>query len=1567
MKKNVLFSILIIGFSFIASHAQPILVTPSTNFGNFDPSVYLENSATQVSNLSYVGDPLAYGRFSNSDTSFSLNYGLILTSGKATNAQGPNNSGAISYNNTGPSSELLNALIPQTTNDASILEFDIVSCDSVYKLSVVFGSDEYLEWVGTSFNDVFAIFISGPNPNSAYPDYNNQNIALIPGTLIPISINNINNVANTMYYVNNGTGSSPSNQALQYDGYTTAITCRKPIIPGEVYHIVIAIADAGDSILDSGVLFRALQTGLNLDNFSMSIQSPYGLSNQLFEGYPANLLVEKLDSVNLNNYLKVAMNYSGTAVSAIDYAALPDTIVVPPGQMSVTLPINVFADSLAEGIENLLIQTGFSCPYNSKFIDAEISDSYQLIGGIEPEVIHNCNNGPVYIEATANAADSMLTYLWSNGSTTNNMVVAQAGGFSQYYSVTISHSDGFTITDSVLVNHSALMEVQVELFPDTCSPDSVSVNVNGGYPPYSFSWNTGFTTQNVSGLSNGPYSLTVTDVFGCTAISDFEVNSPGLFTHSITGYSYCDSSLGYLIASAYFGTGPYSFEWATGETTNQLDSVVAGNYYVTISGSNGCQVSDSIINFNPLPFSASLLHQDISCVPGHADLTFDSANHPVQISWSTGETSNQITIPTPGPYSVSVVDSYGCELYEQFNIAIDSTFYVDVIDSIFYNYCDNLPVNIEIYVLSGLPPYTFNWSNGSTNEDVYDLPYGEYFLTVTDVYSCFSVRDFNLPGPGALSAEIIPLNVTDCHNLDNGSALCSVIGGTAPYSFLWSNGDTTATADSLQPGMYYLTIQDACNHVLVDSIQLEYEYAVDYNVVVTDASYADPLGSIEVNFNPPSQFGTAQVQNLSSLQILNSGFQNANWNLSPGSYLLSIMDSFQCIDTSYVNIGYQSNIVPATDTMILVNCPGDSVLLFTNLLTNPDFGNDFYYDVALLPLTYEDTTLGVSVPGIHVDNAYFGPFPLGFDFDFFGDSYNEFYVGSNGWISFQPLSDPSYDPWETQAIPNPDPTHPRCCIMAAYRDWDLSQGGNVKYYTTGVAPNRKLVISFIQIPLHGIISSFSSSFQIVLQESTNYIFMNHLLVDTYPYWNNGNGVIGIQNDSGTIAYLYDQAYNNTYFMTGNSSYRYSPIHLNWYDPDSNFIGSGNQVSFVPLVGGTYTGHLQSPYGNEEINFHLYLDEVIQTLDLGPEIEICPYGSGYLQMPLGYAYQWSTGETTNPISIDQAGDYFVTVSTEFCMLQDSIAVSFENMEFDLFFDSEICQGDTAWIVCDSMFSYEWENGNTSNVFLTSSSGFFYVTVSSATCTVADTVEINLTLLPLPVGILPSDTTKCPGQNLALDGGNYPFYDYYWSNGYNNDYTIIDSVGLYTLTLIDTFGCVTIDSVWVTNQLLVNSSFQFFETNNHVQFQNQSQNAYWFSWDFGDGSPISTEANPEHDYPVLNQNMWYTATLVSANQCGSDTSSMQIFTFDIEEMDGESLIQIFPNPNKGKFFLLGSLESKDDLSIQIFNSIGEPTFNKKISSLERSISEEIKMGKVAPGIYFLKIQQKEKSWVWKMVVE
>lgn len=210
----------------------------------------LFGSCVSVSNLTYTGAPSAVGYFLDNGASIdsSFTYGLLLTTGSVFEAAGPNNSSSAGIDNGLPGDSDLDLLIPgYTTYDASTIEFDFTSVsDTVIASKILFASEEYPEFVGSSFNDVFGFYISGPGITGV------KNLALVPNTTDPISINSVNQNLNSSYYVDNATGTT-----LQYDGRTAIIELRQAVIPGQSYHFKIAIADAGDGIFDSGVFIKA--------------------------------------------------------------------------------------------------------------------------------------------------------------------------------------------------------------------------------------------------------------------------------------------------------------------------------------------------------------------------------------------------------------------------------------------------------------------------------------------------------------------------------------------------------------------------------------------------------------------------------------------------------------------------------------------------------------------------------------------------------------------------------------------------------------------------------------------------------------------------------------------------------------------------------------------------------------------------------------------------------------------------------------------------------------------------------------------------------------------------------------------------------------------------------------------------------------------------------------------------------------------------------------------------------------------------------------------------------------
>lgn len=204
-----------------------------------DPNIVI-NSAT------YVGAANASGFFAGGAGVLPYTDGVLLTSGTVQNALGPNNVENITADNNLGGDADLNALVPgYTTYDASILTIVFTPTKGTISFEYVFGSDEYTEYVNTSYNDVFGFFLNGVN------------LAVIPGTTVPVSVNNVNGGEYAEYYTNNEPGSGVVD--LEYDGFVGLkkyLYAQGAVNPGVQNVIKIAIADSGDQILDSGVFLK---------------------------------------------------------------------------------------------------------------------------------------------------------------------------------------------------------------------------------------------------------------------------------------------------------------------------------------------------------------------------------------------------------------------------------------------------------------------------------------------------------------------------------------------------------------------------------------------------------------------------------------------------------------------------------------------------------------------------------------------------------------------------------------------------------------------------------------------------------------------------------------------------------------------------------------------------------------------------------------------------------------------------------------------------------------------------------------------------------------------------------------------------------------------------------------------------------------------------------------------------------------------------------------------------------------------------------------------------------------
>lgn len=251
--KKLLASML--GLGVLSSASMAITVTPNDN-ANTLGSMLMGSGVTFISASWVVHASGSAGTFTGGAgvNNLGIASGIVLTSGSAAIAGQSQTSGGAGLNNGLGGWAPLTALTTTSTFDATVLRIDF-STTTVQNLyfNYVFGSEEYNEWVNSSYNDVFGFFLNGTTPA--------DNIALIPSTTIPVAINNVNNGSNSTYYRDNDSGQLSN--SLQYDGFTTVLQAQVLNLAAGNHTIYLAVADAGDHILDSGVFIQANSIGNN--------------------------------------------------------------------------------------------------------------------------------------------------------------------------------------------------------------------------------------------------------------------------------------------------------------------------------------------------------------------------------------------------------------------------------------------------------------------------------------------------------------------------------------------------------------------------------------------------------------------------------------------------------------------------------------------------------------------------------------------------------------------------------------------------------------------------------------------------------------------------------------------------------------------------------------------------------------------------------------------------------------------------------------------------------------------------------------------------------------------------------------------------------------------------------------------------------------------------------------------------------------------------------------------------------------------------------------------------------
>ncbi len=556
-----------------------------------------------------------------------------------------------------------------------------------------------------------------------------------------------------------------------------------------------------------------------------------------------------------------------------------------------------------------------------------------------PPTVSFCGAGPLSIPSTLeNAPYSTAYYLWqifTNGawedipnSNNDSLSLANPIDGSLIRLIVANSPNNLSMPNCRVVSSTILLKQVPGLVISTsaqnvsCSGEStgaVSADAIMGTAPYTFSWNIGSTASNVNNLSFGTYQVTITDALGCAGVASVSITEPPSLTTTtahttLSCFGNNNASAAVTVAG---GVLPYQYLWDNGETNAALSGLVAGNYEVSVTDTNGCTISSTITITEPPLLTAFVNKTDVSCVGGDnasAVVSVAGGVSPYNYAWSNGQTNANVSGLVTGTYIVTVTDNNACTKVDAVTITEPSAL-LSSTTSTNVSCAGGNNASAVVSMTGGVSPYNFAWSNGQTNANVSGLVTGTYIVTVTDNNACTKVDAVTITEPSALSITSNTTSVS-CFGGNDAVASASVTGGVSPYKYLWSNGQTNATNAGLSAGVYLFTITDdhACT-------------ASGAATVIEPALLTGIINSTTIScFGNATGTASALVAGGASpyTYVWSNGQTNATLSdLSAGTYTYTATDTKGCTVNGTTNITQPPPLALQTSTGA-VACHGDT-------------------------------------------------------------------------------------------------------------------------------------------------------------------------------------------------------------------------------------------------------------------------------------------------------------------------------------------------------------------------------------------------------------------------------------------------------------------------------------------------------------------------------------------------------------------------------------------------------------------------------------------------------------------
>ncbi|MBL4577516.1 MAG: T9SS type A sorting domain-containing protein, partial [Flavobacteriales bacterium] len=544
---------------------------------------------------------------------------------------------------------------------------------------------------------------------------------------------------------------------------------------------------------------------------------------------------------------------SGDATVSVSGGTAPYTYIWsdPSAQTNST------ASNLCAGLFNVTATDVLGC---TDITTIEIFDG----GGVFSTISSNnitCNgasNGSVTVTITGGGAP--YTYSWNDpaGQTTATATALAPGT----YSVTAMDTAGCVTTSTIVITEPAAIGLTPSWTNALCgNPDGVAtVNVNGGTPSYSYIWSDAFGQTNASatGLPAGTYTVTVTDANGCTSdtsVTIFNTGGPTINTTS-SNVSCNGGANGEAAATISNGIGPFTYAWddVNAQTNQTATGLPAGTYNVTVTDVNGCSATSFITVNQPTAVAGTSSSTNATCggFDGTATVVASGGTTPYSYLWDdpSAQTTPTCTGLGAGTYSSTITDANGC--IGTVIAAVSNTGGPSVTSTTTDVSCNGGNNGLAATSVSGgLSPYAWLWDDpaGQTTAIAQGLSAGTYTVQVTDNSGCITTTSMTITEPPALLVTSTSTNVgaVPC----TGTASVSATGGTPPYTYLWSTGQTTSGIAGLCEGTYTATVTDAkgCSDIISEFVQVPIGLEEYYELPNIDV-YPNPnAGKFNLDFN----------------------------------------------------------------------------------------------------------------------------------------------------------------------------------------------------------------------------------------------------------------------------------------------------------------------------------------------------------------------------------------------------------------------------------------------------------------------------------------------------------------------------------------------------------------------------------------------------------------------------------------------------------------------------------------------------------------------------------------------